>query len=194
MNQEETFFFFLERERERESRALYSFHPSLYSFWPHSRLPPVHFTHRNNCVIMTFKASVHHLRVLEIKETCSVCLANLYLNFGQGEKKPPTTHPLFFSILSGSLTAHPFFFPFYTPHMKSMASSSSFVVAAIFSLCFLSCAFAELQRFEHAPKSDGSLSFLVVGDWGRRGDYNQSQVATQVGIGFSIFSWSTHLN
>ncbi|KAJ8648427.1 hypothetical protein MRB53_001450 [Persea americana] len=62
-----------------------------------------------------------------------------------------------------------------------MASSSSFVVAAIFSLCFLSCAFAELQRFEHAPKSDGSLSFLVVGDWGRRGDYNQSQVATQMG-------------
>ena len=30
------------------------------------------------------------------------------------------------------------------------------------------------------PKSDGTLSFLVVGDWGRRGSYNQSQVARQV--------------
>ncbi|XVE74568.1 hypothetical protein DITRI_Ditri12bG0027500 [Diplodiscus trichospermus] len=41
---------------------------------------------------------------------------------------------------------------------------------------------AELQRFEHAAKPDGSLSFLVVGDWGRRGLYNQSQVALQMGI------------
>lgn len=39
---------------------------------------------------------------------------------------------------------------------------------------------AVLQVFEHAPKSDGSLSFLVLGDWGRRGAYNQSQVAFQV--------------
>ncbi|CAI9277287.1 unnamed protein product [Lactuca saligna] len=40
---------------------------------------------------------------------------------------------------------------------------------------------AELQRFDHAVKSDGSLSFLVVGDWGRRGLYNQSNVAYQMG-------------
>ncbi|KVH96382.1 hypothetical protein Ccrd_001534 [Cynara cardunculus var. scolymus] len=40
---------------------------------------------------------------------------------------------------------------------------------------------AELQRFEHPVKSDGSLSFLVVGDWGRRGLYNQSNVAYQMG-------------
>lgn len=39
---------------------------------------------------------------------------------------------------------------------------------------------AQLQRFKHPPKEDGSLSLLVVGDWGRRGDYNQSQVASQV--------------
>ncbi|KAF7822155.1 purple acid phosphatase 17-like [Senna tora] len=40
---------------------------------------------------------------------------------------------------------------------------------------------AELQRFEHSSKSDGSLSFLVLGDWGRRGAYNQSEVAFQMG-------------
>ncbi|KAJ4825222.1 Purple acid phosphatase 17 [Turnera subulata] len=41
--------------------------------------------------------------------------------------------------------------------------------------------FAELQRFEHSPKDDGSLSFLVIGDWGRRGLFNQSRVALQMG-------------
>ncbi|XP_022994036.1 purple acid phosphatase 3-like [Cucurbita maxima] len=41
---------------------------------------------------------------------------------------------------------------------------------------------AELQRFSHPPKDDGSLSLLVVGDWGRKGEYNQSQVAAQMGI------------
>ncbi|XVF85547.1 hypothetical protein PTKIN_Ptkin17bG0126000 [Pterospermum kingtungense] len=41
---------------------------------------------------------------------------------------------------------------------------------------------AELHRFQHSAKADGSLSFLVVGDWGRRGLYNQSQVALQMGI------------
>ncbi|OMO87768.1 hypothetical protein COLO4_20578 [Corchorus olitorius] len=41
---------------------------------------------------------------------------------------------------------------------------------------------AELGRFEQPiNKVDGSLSFLVVGDWGRRGAFNQSQVAFQMG-------------
>ncbi|KAF5192440.1 Purple acid phosphatase [Thalictrum thalictroides] len=40
----------------------------------------------------------------------------------------------------------------------------------------------ELETIQHPVKSsDGSLSFLVVGDWGRRGAYNQSQVALQMG-------------
>lgn len=39
---------------------------------------------------------------------------------------------------------------------------------------------AELPRLEHSPKADGSLSILAVGDWGRRGEFNQSRVATQV--------------
>ncbi|GMJ13353.1 hypothetical protein like AT1G25230 [Hibiscus trionum] len=44
------------------------------------------------------------------------------------------------------------------------------------------CCLAELPRFEHAAKPDGSLGFLVVGDWGRKGLYNQSHVALQMGI------------
>ncbi|KAH0678293.1 hypothetical protein KY284_019378 [Solanum tuberosum] len=41
---------------------------------------------------------------------------------------------------------------------------------------------AELHRLEHPVNTDGSISFLVVGDWGRRGTFNQSQVAQQMGI------------
>ncbi|CAA7033424.1 unnamed protein product [Microthlaspi erraticum] len=40
---------------------------------------------------------------------------------------------------------------------------------------------AELTTVEQAPNSDGSVTFLVIGDWGRRGLYNQSQVALQMG-------------
>ncbi|KAF9625299.1 hypothetical protein IFM89_020885 [Coptis chinensis] len=39
----------------------------------------------------------------------------------------------------------------------------------------------DLQRLQQQTKADGSLSFLVVGDWGRKGAYNQSQVAFQMG-------------
>ena len=40
---------------------------------------------------------------------------------------------------------------------------------------------AALPRVEHAPtKADGSLAILVVGDWGRRGQFNQTLVAQQV--------------
>lgn len=49
------------------------------------------------------------------------------------------------------------------------------------TLCLV-VASAVLERFEQAPKPDGSLSFLVVGDWGRKGAYNQSQVAFQMGV------------
>ncbi|KAE8719207.1 Purple acid phosphatase 7 [Hibiscus syriacus] len=55
------------------------------------------------------------------------------------------------------------------------------VFSSILGLFIVSCV-AELQRFEHAAKPDGSLSFLVLGDWGRRGLYNQSLVALQMGI------------
>ncbi|GJN08518.1 hypothetical protein PR202_ga26450 [Eleusine coracana subsp. coracana] len=51
------------------------------------------------------------------------------------------------------------------------------VVAAL--LC--APATAELHRLEHPAKDDGTLSLLVVGDWGRKGTYNQSLVAEQMG-------------
>ncbi|XVE63947.1 hypothetical protein DITRI_Ditri07aG0061700 [Diplodiscus trichospermus] len=57
-------------------------------------------------------------------------------------------------------------------------SLSSVWIACCF--CFIFVA-AELQRFEHPMKAGGSLSFLVIGDWGRKGAYNQSQVAHQMG-------------
>ncbi|GAU12780.1 hypothetical protein TSUD_72660 [Trifolium subterraneum] len=43
---------------------------------------------------------------------------------------------------------------------------------------------AELQRLEHPAvnKADASsISFLVIGEWGRKGTYNQSRVAFQMG-------------
>ncbi|KAG6534429.1 hypothetical protein ZIOFF_008315 [Zingiber officinale] len=46
---------------------------------------------------------------------------------------------------------------------------------------------AELPRLEHPLKSDGSLSLLVIGDWGRKGTFNQTLVAAQMGrIGESL--------
>ncbi|KAI4357442.1 hypothetical protein L6164_001390 [Bauhinia variegata] len=41
--------------------------------------------------------------------------------------------------------------------------------------------FAELPSFHHELKSDELLRFLVIGDWGRRGEFNQSLVATEMG-------------
>ncbi|KAL9298538.1 Purple acid phosphatase 8 [Arabidopsis thaliana] len=55
---------------------------------------------------------------------------------------------------------------------------SIFCLVIILSACNST---AELPRFVQPPEPDGSLSFLVVGDWGRRGSYNQSQVALQMG-------------
>ncbi|KAK7398779.1 hypothetical protein VNO78_09952 [Psophocarpus tetragonolobus] len=51
---------------------------------------------------------------------------------------------------------------------------------AFISQCFLSVS-GLLQRLEHPVKADGSLSLVVIGDWGRKGTYNQSEVATQMG-------------
>ncbi|XP_064972971.1 purple acid phosphatase 17-like [Musa acuminata AAA Group] len=57
-------------------------------------------------------------------------------------------------------------------------------VAFVFSLVYSSLivsSTAELQKLEHSIKADGSLSLLVVGDWGRKGAYNQTHVAAQMG-------------
>ncbi|XP_052174775.1 purple acid phosphatase 17-like [Diospyros lotus] len=60
------------------------------------------------------------------------------------------------------------------------AMNNALLLAFWFGLCLVSIT-AELPRFQHPPKDDGSISFLVVGDWGRRGQFNQSQVALQMG-------------
>ncbi|ESW32556.1 hypothetical protein PHAVU_002G332100 [Phaseolus vulgaris] len=52
-----------------------------------------------------------------------------------------------------------------------------FITSSLSSLS----AYAQLLRFSHSSKHDASLSFLVLGDWGRRGAFNQSQVAFQMG-------------
>ncbi|CAI9096879.1 OLC1v1033120C1 [Oldenlandia corymbosa var. corymbosa] len=63
-----------------------------------------------------------------------------------------------------------------------MVSIKPMMILIILGLCLiLECGKAELPRFEHPIKPDGSLSLLVVGDWGRRGLFNQSQVAAQMG-------------
>ncbi|MED6193661.1 Purple acid phosphatase 8 [Stylosanthes scabra] len=70
--------------------------------------------------------------------------------------------------------------------MASIHRSGSMGYLIILAVCvFLGVASyscAELHRFEHAPKPDGSLTLFVIGDWGRRGAYNQSQLAFQMGI------------
>ncbi|MCL7045088.1 hypothetical protein MKW94_003934 [Papaver nudicaule] len=68
----------------------------------------------------------------------------------------------------------------------SMTTVSSCLMFYLLSTCFVlaclvSSSFGDLQRFEQPIKDDGSVSFLVVGDWGRKGLYNQSHVAYQMG-------------
>ncbi|KAI4302125.1 hypothetical protein MLD38_037909 [Melastoma candidum] len=51
------------------------------------------------------------------------------------------------------------------------------------SLLVLVAAKPDLPRFHHpSDKPDGSLRVMVIGDWGRRGLFNQSLVAHQMGI------------
>lgn len=66
-----------------------------------------------------------------------------------------------------------------------MASKSYHNIIILYNIILISRLFlvpskAEFPRFEHPIKADGSLSFLVVGDWGRRGAYNQTEVAVQM--------------
>ncbi|KAJ9162590.1 hypothetical protein P3X46_022351 [Hevea brasiliensis] len=68
--------------------------------------------------------------------------------------------------------------------MAALFISNSFVLTCclVILTSMLFSSYAELLRFQHPPKSPhGSLSFLVLGDWGRRGAFNQSLVALQMG-------------
>ncbi|KAK1423633.1 hypothetical protein QVD17_18939 [Tagetes erecta] len=68
------------------------------------------------------------------------------------------------------------------PTSQAMAMKSPTVHMLLYTVALMAVmAVADLQRLEHPVKADGSLSFLVVGDWGRRGLYNQSNVAYQMG-------------
>uniref|UniRef100_A0A5B7BSI5 Purple acid phosphatase n=1 Tax=Davidia involucrata TaxID=16924 RepID=A0A5B7BSI5_DAVIN len=64
---------------------------------------------------------------------------------------------------------------FKNPMFLCLVFTASLGLFSVFSV-------AELPRFHHPVKPDGSISFLVIGDWGREGLYNQSQVALQMGI------------
>ncbi|CAL0324840.1 unnamed protein product [Lupinus luteus] len=66
----------------------------------------------------------------------------------------------------------------------SLKESMLFCVIFITSfLCLLvTPSIAELERLKHNGEADQPLNFLVIGDWGRKGTYNQSLVAKQMGI------------
>jgi tartrate-resistant acid phosphatase type 5 len=63
---------------------------------------------------------------------------------------------------------------------SSSRACAAMATAAVFALLAATATASGLVRVEHPAKSDGSLSLLVVGDWGRKGTYNQSRVAEQV--------------
>ncbi|KAL0355009.1 UNVERIFIED_CONTAM: Purple acid phosphatase 17 [Sesamum radiatum] len=66
--------------------------------------------------------------------------------------------------------------------MGSCCRDTTMVLFVWLSVMIFVCRIsAEFQRFEHPTKGDGTLRFLVVGDWGRKGDFNQSRVAFQMG-------------
>ncbi|KAL6867446.1 hypothetical protein ACP4OV_015470 [Aristida adscensionis] len=70
--------------------------------------------------------------------------------------------------------------------MVKASGSAATVAAVVLLVAFLAVAAAPaaaagLARVRHRVKGDGSLSVLVVGDWGRKGTHNQSRVAHQMG-------------
>ncbi|KAG8090657.1 hypothetical protein GUJ93_ZPchr0011g28489 [Zizania palustris] len=63
-----------------------------------------------------------------------------------------------------------------------MVMMATVLVAVVAAAMLVAQAVGELARVEHAPKEDGSLTVLAVGDWGRKGQFNQTLVATQMGV------------
>jgi tartrate-resistant acid phosphatase type 5 len=71
--------------------------------------------------------------------------------------------------------------PAHADHQLRLSFLVVVAGAAASALLLASPADAALPRVEHAPtKADGSLAILAVGDWGRRGQFNQTLVAQQV--------------
>ncbi|XVF43464.1 hypothetical protein PTKIN_Ptkin02bG0042000 [Pterospermum kingtungense] len=74
-------------------------------------------------------------------------------------------------------------FPIFSSSMVSVSTCSKTVHIYLLLIWLSSVtSSAELQRFRQPVKPDGSLSFLVVGDWGRKGLFNQSKVSFQMGL------------
>lgn len=80
--------------------------------------------------------------------------------------------------------------PLFSPSLPVLHAMSGLMLLSLIPTVLLgfsvALSAAELQRFEHAAKADGSLSLLVVGDWGRRGAYNQTEVALQVTVTYNL--------
>ncbi|KAL1540212.1 acid phosphatase [Salvia divinorum] len=55
-------------------------------------------------------------------------------------------------------------------------------IVVIFVIALIHVSNGDLQRIQHPTKADGSIQVLVLGDWGRKGAFNQSQLAIQMGI------------
>ncbi|KAI9075695.1 hypothetical protein K1719_042311 [Acacia pycnantha] len=70
--------------------------------------------------------------------------------------------------------------PLTTSHGVPSKSSRSFI-SGFFVHRFCDAVRAKLQRLHHHPKRNETLKFLVIGDWGRKGEYNQSLVANEMG-------------
>ncbi|XP_009145976.1 purple acid phosphatase 17 [Brassica rapa] len=65
---------------------------------------------------------------------------------------------------------------------RSLTSATAATMSFLLYICTtVVVTNGELQRFIEPAKSDGSVSFITIGDWGRRGDFNQSKVAYQMG-------------
>eukprot|EP01018_Ginkgo_biloba_P005111 Gb_25294 [translate_table: standard] len=75
--------------------------------------------------------------------------------------------------------------------MGVKAKGTLLAVIALLTLC--GQCLAVLQEIDVVTKADGSLNFLVVGDWGRKGHYNQSNVATQACLPCPVSDYF-HLN
>ncbi|KAI4373186.1 hypothetical protein MLD38_011342 [Melastoma candidum] len=69
-----------------------------------------------------------------------------------------------------------------SPNRRQQSHGMIVVVAGLLLCTAVKTSAAEFPQFQLPQKEDGSVDFLVVGDWGRGGDFNQSKVAEQMGI------------
>lgn len=64
------------------------------------------------------------------------------------------------------------------PPIQSMPLAALLITVLALQLSAAAC--GELPVVEHPVEPGGPLRLMVVGDWGRKGRYNQSRVAEQV--------------